>query len=280
MKSPGQLEITHWKSLAQQWSYFGPPLRPSREDLEFVARSVNQLSELKPGEPLWALILGVTPELANLSWPRGTSLTALDNNPEMIQFVWPGSKASSERVVHGDWLDPPLPPRSFDFVVGDGVLSMLPFDGGYGRLAAAMASIAKAGATWNLRLYVRADRPESPANVIDDLMAMKIGSFHAFKLRLAMAIHGVDDANGVRVADVWRYWEAARVDVSKLVEHGWPLEVIRMIEAYRDSPACYTFPPLEAVLAVLRQFAEVTAVSHPTYEMGERCPSVSLRFPA
>ncbi len=78
--------------------------------------------------------------------------------------------------------------------------------------------------------------------------------------------------------EVWRYWSGAGIDVQKLVERGWPLEVIRMIDAYRDSPACYSFPALEAAVGVIGEFAELTRMSRPAYELGERCPSVSFRF--
>ena len=279
MTSRCDSEELHWKSLARQWELFGPPLRPSPADVDVVRQLLKDFSGVARAETLAALILGVTPEYATLPWPEGTSLTALDQNPDMIQFVWPGSSASTERVVCGDWLDPHFSPRSFDLIVGDGVLSMQPFPEGYRRLATAVAVVARPAAIWSIRMYVRPDRPESPATVIDDLRANKIGSFHAFKLRLAMALHGDDDGNGVRVDDVWRYWEAAGIGVQSLVDRGWPIEVVRMIDVYRDSPARYSFPPLEAAVSVIREFAEPTQISRPTYELGERCPSVSFRFP-
>jgi hypothetical protein len=277
--APG-LENVHWNSWARQWGLLGPPFVPSPADLDFVLRSIKQCSDRLNGEGLAALILGVTPEIAKLPWPAGTNLTALDESPEMIRYVWPGSTAQSERVLCGDWLDPPLSPRSFDLVIGDGVLSMLPFPAAYRRLAATMASLARAGATWNLRLFVRPDPPEPPAAVIDDLLANRIGNFHAFRLRLVMAMHGDDDSNGVRVADVWRYWEAAGIDTTRLLERGWPIDVIRVIDAYRESRSVYSFPPLEAAVAAISEFAELTQITRPTYELGERCPSVSFRFPA
>jgi hypothetical protein len=274
------VENAQWKLWAHQWRLLGPPFRPSPEDLDIVRLSIKECSDRLSGEGLAALILGVTPEFAKLPWPAGTSLTALDQNPEMIRCVWPGSTALSERVFCGDWLEPPLSPRSFDIVIGDGVLSMLPFPEGYRRLAASVASLARPGATWNLRLFVRPDSPDPPEAVIDDLLANRIGSLHAFRLRLGMAMHGEDDSDGVCLADVWRYWEAAGVETARLVERGWPIEVIRIIDVYRDSPSIYSFPRLEAAVAVIAEFAAVAQISRATYELGERCPSVSFRFPA
>ena len=241
MNMSGPVKKVHWNSFAHQWDYLYQPCALLPRIWSLLNGHLRELSGVKYHKSLAVLILGVTREFATLAWPAGTAVTALDQTPYIIQHVWPGSTASIDRVVCGDWLDPPLAPRAFAFIAGDGVLSMLPFDRGYRRLAAAMASLAREGAIWNLRLHVRPLCPESPASVIDDLMALKIGSFHAFKLRLAMALHGDDDANGVRVADVWRYWEAAGVDVQEagrtwMANRGHP-----HIDAYRDSPVSYSF---------------------------------------
>jgi hypothetical protein len=280
MQSQQSSGADHWASLAEQWKNSGSPLRPSPEDLQFFKQSVDSYTSESPEPRRKALILGVTPEYARFAWPDGTDLTAIDRNPTMVRLVWPGSTASSESVLCADWLHAPLPERAFDFIAGDGVLSMLPFPDGYRQLAAKVAAIARPGALWSLRLFCRPDRSESPERVISELLSKKIASFHAFKLRLAMAFHGEDDARGVSVSDVWRHWNETKIGGSRVLEDIWPIEVIRTIDVWRDSPARYSFPTVETAAQILREYAELRGVFRPTYELAERCPTLSMRCPA
>jgi hypothetical protein len=147
-------------------------------------------------------------------------------------------------------------------------------------LAAKVVAIARPGALWNVRLFCRPDRSEPPEQVVSEFLSKKFVSFHAFRLRLAMAIHGEDDARGVKLADVWKYWKETGIDVSRSLQYGWPIEVVRTIDLWRDAPARYSFPTVETVAQILQEYAELRCVFRPTYELGERCPTLSLRCPA
>ena len=128
----------------------------------------------------------------------------------------------------------------------------------------------------SVRFYVRPERPEAPGRIFDDLEQGRIGSFHVFKWRLAMALHrGLEE--GARVADVWKAWSERVPDAGALARRtGWPMEVIRTMDAYRDVPATYTFPTLEEARATLSGAFDEIDCRFPTYELGERCPTLSF----
>jgi hypothetical protein len=268
----------HWSVFATRWRHFGPPLSPSPEDLAFFRSSLEALPGANGRRARCALLLGVTPAYARFSWPADTTLIALDQNPDMIRHVWPGSGAAHERVVCGDWMQPPLSPGSADVVVGDGVLITLPFPHGYGRLGAALAAVAAPGALCSLRMFCLPERSESPGRVVDDALGGAIDSFHAFKLRLVMALHGQDEDRGVSLADVWNFWNELGAATHRAVKEVWPAEVVDMIDAYRGARARYSFARPDSVAAVLRSYAVLQRVDTPTYELGERCPTLAFRF--
>ena len=66
----------HWNQHAQQWQFVGPPLRPTREDVDLFVRLVDEGLPRARGLPPRAALLGVTPELATMPWPEGTRLAA------------------------------------------------------------------------------------------------------------------------------------------------------------------------------------------------------------
>jgi SAM-dependent methyltransferase len=94
-----------------------PPLRP---DADVVAAFRSLTSDV--AEPM--LLLGVTPELADLS----PNLTAIDRTQAMIDAVWPGD-TPQRRARVGNWLKLRLPSASFASVVCDGGALAFPYPG-------------------------------------------------------------------------------------------------------------------------------------------------------
>ena len=83
MSSPVEVQ-TYWKSLATAYMDVGPPLRPSAEDIRFLKQALAALPDAFQG-----LLLGVTPGIARLSLPAGSSLTAVDTSEAMAQGCGP-----------------------------------------------------------------------------------------------------------------------------------------------------------------------------------------------
>lgn len=272
--------LDHWSRHARQWRHVGPPLRPVPEDVALFERLVAGAVGEGGARGLRAALLGVTPELAGMRWPRGTRLVAFDRCPGMLAEVWPGAALGrgghAAHAVRADWLALPAADASLDAVVGDGCYTLLDAPRGYRALGREVARALAPGGCFAMRFFVRPERPEPVDAVFADLRAGRIGSFHAFKWRLAMALHG-SLAEGVAVADVWAAWAAREGDADALAARlGWPAAEVRTIDAYRDAPARYTFPTLAEARAALAEHFVERACHAGGYELGDRCPTLLM----
>jgi SAM-dependent methyltransferase len=270
-QSPG-----HWTKHALQWQWIGPPLRPAPEDIRLVEDGIRRWHSASGGAAPAALLLGVTPEIASLRWPAGTRLVAVDHSWAMIRGVWPGYSFGFPALC-AEWHALPLPDESRDAVLGDGSFTALAGGGRYGAMVRSMRRVLRKGGTAILRFYLRPDVPEPPERIVEDLQEGRIGSFHVFKWRLVMAFQR-SLADGVRLSDVWNYWRGAVTDPTQIAQrHGWAKEIVATMDAYRGSVGRYSFPTLaEARSAMGEAFEEIDCV-FPSYELGERCPTLTFR---
>ncbi len=262
-----------WEKHARQWNRLGPPLRPCAEDIHFMEQAVNGYCVSVECVLPRAILLGVTPEIARMQWPPATQLLAVDNNEDVIAHVWPGNPALDAKAVCGDWTKLPVDDASCDVVVGDGCFITLQYPEGYAAVISEIRRVLKPGRMFAIRVFIRPDAPESLTAVFKDLRAGRIGSFHAFKWRLAMALH-TDLRQGVRLADIWNAWNKEVPEPDVLARTlNWPIETIGTIDAYRGLDTPYTYPTMsEFRHALSAQFSE-TVCFHPRYELGQRCPT-------
>jgi SAM-dependent methyltransferase len=264
----------HWNAQARQWRHIGAPLRPSPPDVADAESAVRELAQ-GAAQPLRAALLGVTPELAGMDWPRDTRLLAVDRCRGMIAGVWPAPPMQAW-AVRGDWSRLPCESASLDAVVGDGCYTLLPYPQVYSAVTAEVARVLRPGGLFWIRLFVRPETPEPADAVFADLRAGRIGSFHAFKWRLAMALHGTL-AEGVPIGQVHARWQREAIDIPALAARtGWSQDSIRTIEAYRDSPTRYHFATLAEARAHLAAHFSETGCRQYDYELGERCPVLRL----
>ncbi len=275
MSSPPDDGRDHWPRHARQWALVGPPLRPAPEDVAIVTAEIAAWTAARGRAPR-ALLLGVTPELATMAWPAGSTLLAVDRAAAMIGAIFPraGLPVGATAMV-GDWLALPRAARSFDVVVGDGCLSCLAYPAGYRAVAAELRRVLADDGLLLLRLFAAPPQPEPLAEVAAALRAGHIGSLHALKWRLAMAIQAAD--RNVRVIDIWHAFEQLVPDRAALAAAtGWPLDVIGTIDAYRGSEVVYSFPTADEVRAALDETFSERATHTPTYELGARCLTLAL----
>jgi SAM-dependent methyltransferase len=266
----------HWNKHAAQWDWIGSPLRPDLQDIQMAGQALRVWEKTKPGRAPQALLLGVTPELAIMDWPSGTQLIAVDHSRAMIGGVW-RSAVQESTAVCANWTALPLPNASRDFIAGDGCFSALSFPGQYRAMVAELRRVIREDGMLLMRFFTRPAAPEAVTGVFDDLIGGRIGNFHAFKWRLAMALHGTLDV-GVRLADIWDAWHQAVPAPDQLASSlGWPLQSVLTIDAYRGVDTRYTFPTLvESRAALAGTFAEVEC-RFPSYELGDRCPTLMFR---
>lgn len=266
--------IAHWRSVAREWSHFGSPLRPCDEDTRYMAQVIVGHFGDKPD--INALLCGVTPEIARMSWPTGTFVTAVERSQEMIREVWPGDLHGTRKVVHGDWLEFETAGHAFDLVIGDGCFISMSYPEGYRALAARIASLLNINGLLIMRFFTQAEEKETPEQVFDQLLKGKIGSFHAFKWRLSMALQS-DPRAGIQLHDIHAAWRRSGIDQQALIDlTGWSKEAVSTIDLYEKSKNSFTFAPLAEIVPLLQDYFSIRTIYTPTYELGERCPILVL----
>ncbi|HLF31295.1 MAG TPA: Gfo/Idh/MocA family oxidoreductase [Xanthomonadales bacterium] len=254
-----------WQSVPKQWKHFGPPLRPSPEDIRVMEQQVADWMGSSSSGRCDVLLCGVTPEIASMHWPAGTRLWAVEKSLAMIREVWPAGDSLLKQAVQGEWTCLPFSPGSFDIVIGDGCLTSLNYPQQQAHFLQALRAVLRSKGMLIMRHFVQADEPEQPESVFADLRAGRIGSFHAFKWRLAMSLQE-SASNGVRVDDIWRKWTDAKVATA------WPGEAVDTIGTYRGSDHRLTFTTLQEVRDLhAGLFAELHCITQG-YELAERCP--------
>jgi hypothetical protein len=261
--------------MARQWQQVGPPLRPAPQDVAFCQDVVREWAG--QGGPPRVLLLGVTPELYRLPWPKGTDFLAVDHTQAMIDMVWPGPKEAAQCA---DWLALALPDGSRDVVLCDGGLQFLGYPQEQRQLARLLRGILSDQGLFILRLFVPSPQRESPDAVLDDLLAGRVPNLNVLKLRLWMSMQASAE-EGVELATVWSAIHEAAPDLAALASRiGWTLEHMRVINAYRGSAERYHLVTVDQVLDLFcgspGGFA-VHSVRVPSYELGRQCPTVVLR---
>src|SRR5262245_33872020 len=180
----------HWEKSTRRWNLAESPGRPAEEDIRFFERVLRDWHETaRPRAAPQALLLGVTPEIARMRWPAaGTQVLAVDQSHMMVRAIWPGA-ALGFQAVCADWTALPVAAGSRDIVIGDGCYTTLAREA-YALMTRSIRRALRAGGVFVIRFFLRPDRPERVEAIFDDLARGRVGSFFAFKWRIAMALHG------------------------------------------------------------------------------------------
>lgn len=252
----------HWQDFAKKWSRLDSPLRPCAEDVENFRQAMGN-------DPGRCLMLGVTPELAELS----PTLTAIDNSAAMIAALW----TSKHAAIQGDWLDLPFEARSFDAIIGDGCLTLLSHPAQYERFFKQLGRIIAPDGKIVLRLFVSPEQKESREFVCQEALSGKMKSFHAFKWRLSMAIASESADYNLSVAETCATFDRLIPDRKLLADAtGWRTEDIETIDFYRNSEARYSYPSLSQVRMTIHRSLKEIGLIQGSYELAERCPILTL----
>ena len=272
----------HWPRIATSWHLVGPPLRPSPRDIELFEHNIARCatSSRHPGRDdqggVQALILGVTPELYQLPWPRGTSVRALDSSIEMISTIWPGPTGSA---VLGSWTAAPFAEASQDVIVCDGGFGMLSFPQGQHTLLSEVHRMLAAGGIFSVRLFAPTGLTGSLTDIAADLNAGLIESLDVLKLRLWGAMQQ-DHVTGVRPRDVVAKIEEMAGGLEHLASNqGWSAKHVGTLRLHRNSNAIYHLIDANEFIRMVEEVSgfECVSVESPDYAFGDCCPVVSLR---
>jgi SAM-dependent methyltransferase len=204
-------------------------------------------------------------------------MIAVDKSADMIRALWPGNMGGCGEVICADWREIPLAEATVDLVLADGSFSALPFPSGYFDLCAELRRVLRSHGQCVIRCFAQIEKRETVEDVFADLSKGLIGNFHIFKWRLLMALQP-DAETGVTVGSAWDTLHAAWPELDLLAKRfGWPEAEVRTVEAYRHVETRYTFPRLAEYLRFFPAAGfSVVKVATPTYELGERCPTVVL----
>ncbi len=260
-----------------RFDHYTPPLRPHADDVRHYRDAVDTWHRLrKTSHPLRGVLLGVTPELARQPWAPGLRLLALDNTPAMISHVWPGDNDWRHALL-ADWYAPPADAAGADLILGDGVFSLQRYPDDYPRLACTLRGLLREDGRLIVRGFCGPTVPETVAAVLDEARGGRIGGFHAFKWRLAMALAAGQADRSVRVRQVWSAYRSAFPSHAACAEAtGWHLPEVSTIEAYESSRASLSFPSVEELLAAVAPAFACVGSSCGGYELAERCPVLAL----
>jgi SAM-dependent methyltransferase len=252
----------HQKIYHRAWSQLGPPLRPPADVIVAVREQITDLRGR-------ALLLGVTPELADVA----PHLVAVDRNFSMVANVWPGNTSSRYAIV-GDWRCLSFEQDTFSICIGDGSLSFLRFPDEIVTLLVELNRVLKTGGRMVFRLYLAPDMAETISTLKDEALSGKINNFHAFKLRLAMALAARQSVPQIRVGDILDAFNSLFENRQELVQAvRWSREQIDTIDFYKDSAVLYFFPKKDQILSLVSKVChDAQLVPSGNYEMSELCP--------
>jgi len=253
--------VDHWVTHAKNWHLIGPPLRPSEDCIRVFERIAKNCPASSDAHE--ALLLGITPELASMTWPVGTRLRVVERCQAMLDMYHRGPwRRTTKTIEHlGDWRRMSrFAKGSQDLVIGDGCFTTLR-EREYDTVLRQIHGVLRPGGVFAHRWFLRPSTPDKSSSFRD--------SFHAFKLQLLMSLQKSFE-QGVEVKQAYEWWSQRQLDIA-----AWPAEEVATIAAYAGSDALYTFPTEAELAAKLDKFFHLE-LCHVVegYDLSERCPVI------
>lgn len=269
--------LAFWDAIAKGW-HIRPPLAPSADDIRWFELRAEAMHRARGGAPLTALLLGVTPGIATMRWPAGTSLVVVDWSGQIIRHRWLARGLPQvAAAVRADWRELPLAPERIDIVIGDGCYTAFATSGEAAVLNKEVARVLKPGGLFCIRCFALPQRPVPTQTLFEDLIAGRFKNPALFRWLVVMAAHG-NSREGVALGDVWMAWHERFTDPAAALRLlGWDEQAIQQIEHYKDQRVRYSFHTLAELHAMAAErFADVKT-EIPDDGFGECFPRLSLR---
>jgi SAM-dependent methyltransferase len=262
-----------WSYTARTWDRIRPPLKPVAEDLQVITR------HLADWHPEQVMILGVTREYLELSWPHGSTIRALDYAPVMFRTVWKGAPGTA---ILGDWRDMPVADGSQDLVLLDAGLCLLRWPRDQQQVIREVSRILAPGGLFIIRVLVLPAVPETPARVMQALEQGAIPDLSQLRIRLWMAMQyeyhrpATNRQFWYFLRESFRGREALAHKCDTTLQYIEEITRKTLSEPERD----YEFADQESYLAMFtdaQNHFRLLETSVPGYGLGERCPTFVLR---
>jgi SAM-dependent methyltransferase len=264
----------YWETRARDWRV-SPPLTPAPEDIAWYEATVAACARSLAARPLRAILLGVTPGIATMRWPAGTSLLAFDWAQGMVAHVWPRSGFPEQTdVVRADWRELPLAPGSIDLVVGDGCYAAMGSLAGARELNRELHRVLKRDGWYCTRAFCRADAGPSTEALFEEL-AGGVENLDLFRWRLAMAVHG-ESVEGVALGEVWRRWQR-HVRDQHLDARRWSADQRLNMARWENVEARFSFPSMRELSGLAEPGFDLVARDLPSYGSAEHFPRLLMR---
>ena len=270
-----QAAHAYWESRARDWRV-SPPLTPAREDIAWYEAKVVDCARSVVAGPPTAVLLGVTPGIATMSWPAGTSLVAIDWAQGMFEHVWPraGFPARTD-IVCADWRQLPLESGSVDVVVGDGCYSMMGSLAGARELNREVRRVLKPHGWYCVRAFCRSTQASSIAALFEELVSDRVDNLDLFRWRLAMLAHG-ESAEGVVLGKVWRIWRDHARDAQSDARR-WSADQRVNMARWENVQARFSFPSISELRVLASPGFELVTCEWPGYPSAEHFPRILMR---
>lgn len=270
---PNNLNDT-WNEIAKKWNQWKPPLRPCPEDTEIMKNALIawQGDGYAPDGYSKAILLGVTPEIANMQFPITTDLLAIERAQNMIDLVWPGD-TEYRHAKQGDWFTYSVQPSSQDIVLADGSLVFFNPDR-IEHLLFIITSMLKKDGIFVARCFVMPEHKETISTILQDTRLRVLNNFHEFKFRLAMALQKTFE-NGISQDDVWKSMQTI---LNVTPNNEFSKEDIETGNFYKGKFAKHYFPTIAELTTILNKFFKSVQVITPTYQFGACCPTIVAKL--
>jgi SAM-dependent methyltransferase len=267
--------LAYWEFRSREWRV-SPPLTPAAEDIAWYEASAAECARSEGARPLRAVLLGVTPGIAAMTWPMGTILLAVDWANGMLQHVWPRAGFPEHTdVVRADWRELPIAAGTIDLVIGDGCYAALGSLAEARRLNREIGRVLKARGWYCMRAFCRSDRPSSPAELFEELESEPVENLDLFRWRLAMAVHG-NSADGVELGKVWRIWQD-HLRHSCFDARRWSADQRLNMARWEGVEARFLFPSLAELRELAGPEFDLMGCERPSYESAEHFPRLLMR---
>lgn len=277
MVAPPDSSQEKWERAAAYYDKYVPPMRPSAEDIALLEAHISaDLARRPAGRFIGALLLGVTPDIASIAWPERSTLVTVDVSLAMIQRLWPRQGPGPRMAVRGDWRHLPIAPTSCDVIVGDGVLNSLRYPDDFRAVLGNLATTLRDDGVFVVRTFVKPDHIETPEMVMSTESILASADYAHFEFQLLMAMQD-SVTEGTKVNARAREWlETGRLERLLAVRPAWIPRARATATLWRDSPFVVTFPTLDELRALLREYFDERSVWYAASPLAERCPTVML----